>query len=100
VLGHVDLLAVGQTRLHLLGEHGGSAEAANELLARFRALVRAAHVGDDGAGDVAVSSGNHAAAVDQSGQDDFAVRDAGARLPVRLQAHAARSIPGLVRHGL
>jgi len=63
VLGDVDLLAVGQTAFHLLGEHGGSSKPPDQLLAALTALILAALVDEDGASDIAIPSSDNTAAI-------------------------------------
>jgi hypothetical protein len=47
MIADVDLLAVGQFRLQLLGENSGCSKAADQLDARLAALTGATLVGED-----------------------------------------------------
>ena len=63
MLGDVDLLAVHQAGLELLGQDAHGGESPNQLHSRFTHALGPALVGHDLGGDVAVAPGNHAAAV-------------------------------------
>ena len=69
----VDLLAVGEAALHLLEENRGRSEPAHQLQPALRALISAALVGEDAAGDVLEAPRDGATPID-IGQQCRAIR--------------------------
>jgi hypothetical protein len=76
MLADVDFLAPNQPRLHLLGKHGGSSEATDQLLTRLGTLLSPGLVGQDHVGNIPVTPIERAAAVNVA-QKVVAVGDAG-----------------------
>jgi hypothetical protein len=69
----VDLLAVSEAALHLLGENGSGSEPAHQLQSALRALISAALVGENAAGDILETPRDGATPID-IGQQGRAIR--------------------------